>query len=480
MDIEKIFSNLDCKVLQKGESFEFSSIEYDSRKIEKGDIFVAMKGFSTDGNKYIDSAIQKGAICILTDEKNHDVSKYPSVSFYYIKDLRAYLGVICARLYDHPEEKLTIIGVTGTNGKTTSTYILENVLENSSRIGTTNYRVKDKIYTAHNTTPESLDLIKLMDESVKKGVEYFLMEVSSHALALGRVDMLKFDGAIFTNLTQDHLDYHKTFENYFKAKCHLIDLLKENAKISLNVDDKYIKTITSKKVNTFGIHNGDIRGKVINYTTSGMNVQISVNGVEKQFHTKLIGEYNLYNILGVISVLVNLKVDLDYIIQKISVMDCVVGRFELIPNNIGSRIVVDYAHTPDGLENVLKTLKSITDKKVYCLFGAGGNRDKTKRPIMAKVASKYSDFIILTSDNPRMEDPSSILDDIEKGLIEVNYTKYIKIEKREEAIKKAISLLKEGDGLMIAGKGHETYQIIGNVTRYFSDQEEVKKCLQKI
>lgn len=248
MDIEKIFSNLDCKVLQKGESFEFSSIEYDSRKIEKGDIFVAMKGFSTDGNKYIDSAIQKGAICILTDEKNHDVSKYPSVSFYYIKDLRAHLGVICARLYDHPEEKLTIIGVTGTNGKTTSTYILENVLENSSRIGTTNYRVKDKIYTAHNTTPESLDLIKLMDESVKKGVEYFLMEVSSHALALGRVDMLKFDGAIFTNLTQDHLDYHKTFENYFKAKCHLIDLLKENAKISLNVDDKYIKTITSKRL----------------------------------------------------------------------------------------------------------------------------------------------------------------------------------------------------------------------------------------
>lgn len=477
MDIEKYFSNLEYEVLQKGESFEFNSIEYDSRKIQNGNIFVAIKGFSTDGNNYIDSAIKNGAICIFTDKKTHDVQKYPHISFYYIKDLRSHLGVICARLYDHPEKKLKIIGVTGTNGKTTSTYILENVLENSSRIGTTNYRVKDKIYTAHNTTPESLDLIKLMYESVKVGVEYFLMEVSSHALALGRVDMLAFDGAIFTNLTQDHLDYHKTFENYFKAKCHLIDLLKDDAKISLNMDDKYIKTITSKKINTFGIYNGDIRGKVIDYTTSGMNVEVSVNGVKKKFHTKLIGEYNLYNILGVISVLVNLGVNLDYIIQKISIMDCVVGRFELIENSIGARIVVDYAHTPDGLENVLKTLKSITDKKVYCLFGAGGDRDRTKRPIMAEIASKYSDFVIITSDNPRTENPTFILSDIEKGLRGVNY---LKIENRGEAIKKAVSLLKKGDGLMIAGKGHETYQIIGNVTRYFSDKEEVKKCLQKI
>lgn len=473
-----MFENVEYEILQKGKDFVFNSIEYDSRKIQKGDIFVAMKGFSTDGNNYIDKVIKKGAVCILTDEKEHNFSAYKDISFYYIKDLRKHLGVICANLYGHPEKKLKIIGVTGTNGKTTSTYILENILENSSRVGTTNYRVKDKFYEAHNTTPESMDIIKLMSESVKKGVEYFIMEVSSHALALGRVDMLEFDGAIFTNLTQDHLDYHKTFEAYFKAKCHLMDLLKKDAKISLNVDDKYIKTIHSKKAVSFGIKNGEIRGEVLEYTNKGMNILIKVKDEIKKFHTSLIGEYNLYNILGVVSVLINLGIDFNEIVDKISKMKPVVGRFELIENNLNARIVVDYAHTPDGLENVLNTLKNITKGKVYCVFGAGGDRDKTKRPIMGKIATKYCDYLILTSDNPRTEDPLAILSDIEEGIKEQNYTKYIKIEKREEAIKYAISLLKENDGLMIAGKGHETYQIIGTKTRYFSDQEEVKKCLQ--
>lgn len=473
-----MFENVEYEILQKGKDFVFNSIEYDSRKIQKGDIFVAMKGFSTDGNNYIDKAIKNGAVCILTDEKEHNFSAYKDISFYYIKDLRKHLGVICANLYGHPEKKLKIIGVTGTNGKTTSTYILENILENSSRVGTTNYRVKDKFYEAHNTTPESMDIIKLMAESVEKGVEYFIMEVSSHALALGRVDMLEFDGAIFTNLTQDHLDYHKTFEAYFKAKCHLMDFLKKDAKISLNVDDKYIKTIHSKKAVSFGIKNGEIRGEVLEYTNKGMNILIKVKDEIKKFHTSLIGEYNLYNILGVVSVLINLGIDLNEIVDKISKMKPVVGRFELIENDLNARIVVDYAHTPDGLENVLNTLKNITKGKVYCVFGAGGDRDKTKRPIMGKIATKYCDYLILTSDNPRTEDPLAILSDIEEGIKEQNYTKYIKIEKREEAIKYAISLLKENDGLMIAGKGHETYQIIGTKTRYFSDQEEVKKCLQ--
>ena len=473
-----MFENVEYEILQKGKDFVFNSIEYDSRKIQKGDIFVAMKGFSTDGNNYIDKAIKNVHVCILTDEKEHNFSAYKDISFYYIKDLRKHLGVICANPYGHPEKKLKIIGVTGTNGKTTSTYILENILENSSRVGTTNYRVKDKFYEAHNTTPESMDIIKLMAESVEKGVEYFIMEVSSHALALGRVDMLEFDGAIFTNLTQDHLDYHKTFEAYFKAKCHLMDLLKKDAKISLNVDDKYIKTIHSKKAVSFGIKNGEIRGEVLEYTNKGMNILIKVKDEIKKFHTSLIGEYNLYNILGVVSVLINLGIDLNEIVDKISKMKPVVGRFELIENDLNARIVVDYAHTPDGLENVLNTLKNITKGKVYCVFGAGGDRDKTKRPIMGKIATKYCDYLILTSDNPRTEDPLAILSDIEEGIKEQNYTKYIKIEKREEAIKYAISLLKENDGLMIAGKGHETYQIIGTKTRYFSDQEEVKKCLQ--
>lgn len=474
-----MFKGVEYKIIQEINKFEFSSIEYDSRKIKKGDIFVAMKGFNEDGNKYIDSAINNGAVCVLTDNENIDAKMYPNTNIYYVKDLRMNLGKICSNLYQHPQDKLKIIGVTGTNGKTTSTYILENILENSSRIGTTNYRIKDKYYDAKNTTPESMDLIKFMAESVKENVEYFLMEVSSHALSLGRVDMLAFDGAIFTNLTQDHLDYHKTFEEYFNAKCKLIDLLKDNAKISINADDKYLRKIDKKYI-TYGIDNGAIRGKILNYNNKGMEVEINIDNTKKVFQTKLIGKHNLYNILGVISCLTNLGLDVDYIISKISKMDSVIGRFELIDNNIDAKIVVDYAHTPDGLENVLKTLKDITENKLYCIFGAGGDRDKTKRPIMAEISAKYSDYVIITSDNPRTEDPYTILADVEKGLINSHYITYEKIEKREEAIKKAVSLLKSGDSLMIAGKGHETYQIIGKEVRHFSDQEEVKKALLEI
>ena len=474
-----MFENVEYLELQKGEKFEFSSIECDSRKIQKGDIFVAMKGFLVDGNEYIDSAIKNGAVCVITDNENIDFKKYENISFYYVKDLRLKLGTICSNLYNYPQNKLKVIGVTGTNGKTTTTYILENIFPNSARIGTTNYRIKDKFYEAKNTTPESIDIIKFMAQAVKENVEYFFMEVSSHALSLGRVDMLRFDGAIFTNLTQDHLDYHKTFEEYFKAKCKLIDLLKDEAKISINTDDEYVKKI-DRKNNNFGINSGDIRGKVLNYTNKGMKVEVVIGDVVKTFDTKLIGKHNLYNILGVISLLYNMGVDVDYIIEKISAMDSVIGRFELIDNELDAKIVVDYAHTPDGLKNVLSTLKEITENRLICIFGAGGDRDKTKRPLMAEQAGIYSDVVIITSDNPRTEDPIRIIEDVEEGLKKLNYTSYYKIEKREEAIQKGISMLKKGDSLMIAGKGHETYQIIGKEIRHFSDQEEVKKMLKTI
>ncbi|WP_067139827.1 UDP-N-acetylmuramoyl-L-alanyl-D-glutamate--2,6-diaminopimelate ligase [Oceanivirga salmonicida] len=477
-----MFENIKYEVLKKLYEDIYTGIEYDSRKIKKGNIFVAMKGSIVDGKNYISNAIEKGASIVLVDDKNIDISKY-NVNIYYVENLRNNLGKIAANIYNHPEKNLKILGITGTNGKTTTTYILENILPNSSRIGTTNYRILDEYYNANNTTPESLDLIKLMAKSVEKKVEYFIMEVSSHALSMGRVDMLKFDGAIFTNLSQDHLDYHKTLDEYFNAKCRIIDLLKKDAKISINTDDKYVSTIKDltikEKSISFGIETGKIKGKVLEYTNELMKVEIEYNNKKYRLDTKLMGKHNLYNILGVISMLTNLGLDIEYIIDKISKIDAVVGRFELIPNNKNCKIVVDYAHTPDGLENVLRTLKEITKGRVICIFGAGGDRDKTKRPIMAKKAALYSDYIILTSDNPRTENPDEIIDNIEQGLIELAYTNYQKITKRDEAIKMGVLMLKENDSLMIAGKGHEDYQIIGTNKIHFSDKEEVLKNIRK-
>ncbi|WP_156285998.1 UDP-N-acetylmuramoyl-L-alanyl-D-glutamate--2,6-diaminopimelate ligase [Oceanivirga salmonicida] len=472
-----MFENIKYEVLKKLYEDIYTGIEYDSRKIKKGNIFVAMKGSIVDGKNYISNAIEKGASIVLVDDKNIDISKY-NVNIYYVENLRNNLGKIAANIYNHPEKNLKILGITGTNGKTTTTYILENILPNSSRIGTTNYRILDEYYNANNTTPESLDLIKLMAKSVEKKVEYFIMEVSSHALSMGRVDMLEFDGAIFTNLSQDHLDYHKTLDEYFNAKCRIIDLLKKDAKISINTDDKYVSTIKEKSI-SFGIETGKIKGKVLEYTNELMKVEIEYNNKKYRLDTKLMGKHNLYNILGVISMLTNLGLDIEYIIDKISKIDAVVGRFELIPNNKNCKIVVDYAHTPDGLENVLRTLKEITKGRVICIFGAGGDRDKTKRPIMAKKAALYSDYIILTSDNPRTENPDEIIDNIEQGLIELAYTNYQKITKRDEAIKMGVLMLKENDSLMIAGKGHEDYQIIGTNKIHFSDKEEVLKNIRK-
>lgn len=472
-----MFKNVNYEVLQKGIDFEFKSISYDSREITKGDIFVAMKGSIVNGNDYISKAITNGAVAIITDDKNVNTKDYDNISFYYVENLRHHLGTIASNLYGYPQNKLKVIGVTGTNGKTTSTYILESVLENSSRIGTTGYRVLNENMTAKNTTPESLDLIKLMAKSVKLGVEYFFMEVSSHALSMGRVDMLNFDSAIFTNLTQDHLDYHKTIDEYFNAKCKIIGLLKPNAKLCVNIDDKYVKNLNGISISTKD-KNADFYGEILEYTNNGMKVRIKSKSCSKEIVTKLVGEYNLHNILGVVAALTSIGIDFSYILDKISKMDSVVGRFELIENNKDARIVVDYAHTPDGLMNVLSTLKSITKNRLITVFGAGGDRDKTKRPLMAKAASKYSDYIILTSDNPRTEDPSQILKDIEKGLKEINYTNYIVIQDRSSAIKYGVNMLKENDSLIIAGKGHETYQIIGKQTLYFSDKEEVKKSLK--
>ena len=507
--MNEIFRDVEYEILKEGKKFEIKGIEYDSRKIKEDFIFVAMAGNTVDGHNFIQKAIDNGAKIIIT-EKNINISEYKNaddISFILVKNIRKKLGIIASNYYGYPQNKIKIIGITGTNGKTTSSFILENILEKTARIGTTGNRILDEEFETVNTTPESLELIKLIDKSVKKGADYFIMEVSSHALEIGRVDMLKFDSAIFTNLTQDHLDFHKTMENYFNAKKKIFSMLrndKNNGKGIINIDDEHGAKIYSEKNKdnyiSVSIKNeeADILGDILNYTNNGMKVKINLKNYlkkinshfkdkgedyeeEYKFEMGLIGEYNLYNVLGCVASALSFGIKMNDIIKKLETMPAVPGRFETIKNNIEARIVVDFAHTDDGLLNVGKTLKQITDNQVITIFGAGGDRDHEKRPKMAKAAIQFSDYIILTSDNPRTENPINILADIEKGLIDEKYPfdKYLIISDRERAIKHGIKLLKKGDSLLIAGKGHENYQIIGTQKIHFDDRETVRNILEE-
>ena len=507
--MNEIFRDVEYEILKEGKKFEIKGIEYDSRKIKEDFIFVAMAGNTVDGHNFIQKAIDSGAKIIIT-EKNINISEYKNadnVSFVLVKNIRKKLGIIASNYYGYPQNKIKIIGITGTNGKTTSSFILENILEKTARIGTTGNRILDEEFETVNTTPESLELIKLIDKSVKKGADYFIMEVSSHALEIGRVDMLKFDSAIFTNLTQDHLDFHKTIENYFNAKKKIFSMLrndKNNGKGIINIDDEHGAKIYSEKNKdnyiSVSIKNeeADILGDILNYTNNGMKVKINLKNYfkkinshfkdkdeeyeeEYKFEIGLVGEYNLYNVLGCVASALSFGIKMNDIIKKLETMPAVPGRFETIKNNIEARIVVDFAHTDDGLLNVGKTLKQITDNQVITIFGAGGDRDHEKRPKMAKAAIQFSDYIILTSDNPRTENPINILADIEKGLIDEKYPfdKYLIISDRERAIKHGIKLLKKGDSLLIAGKGHENYQIIGTQKIHFDDREAARKILEE-
>lgn len=484
-----IFKNIKYEELYKGKEIEIKGIEYDSRKIKENYMFVAMIGAVVDGHNYIEKAIENGAKVIIVEKKVDytQYKNYENITFIYIENIRKYLGLIASNYYNFPQNKIKIIGITGTNGKTTSSYILENILEKTARIGTTGNRILDEEFETANTTPESLELIKLINKSVEKNVDYFIMEVSSHALEIGRVEMLNFESAIFTNLTQDHLDFHKTMENYFNAKKKIFSMLTNSGKGIINIDDEYGKKIylenNKEKYLTISIKNKEahLYGEILEYTNDGMQIKLinNINKKEYIFNVNLVGEYNLYNILGCVGSCIELGIEVDFIIKKLEKMPSVPGRFETIKNDKNARIVVDFAHTDDGLTNVGKTLKSITKNKIITIFGAGGDRDNKKRPKMAKAASDFSDFIILTSDNPRTENPKQILFEIEEGLIEINYPKekYVIIEDREEAIKYGVNMIQEGDSLLIAGKGHETYQIIGKEKIHFDDREIVKKYL---
>jgi len=478
--LEEILKNIDYIVLNRGENnIKYVNIEYDSRLVKKNGIFIALDGFKLDGHNYIESAIKNGAKCILVSKDVPIIDK--SITYIKIENLRYKLGKIGLNYYGELLDKINLIGITGTNGKTTSTYIIEHILGESSRIGTIEYKVGDEIIEAKNTTPESLDIVKLINKTVCKNIKNMVMEVSSHALELGRVDMLAYDTVIFTNLTQDHLDYHKDMENYYTAKKKLFKLLKKGQKGVINIDDHWGKRLheeLGENIITVGIESKcDIGGKILNYTNHNMSIQINYNNRSYELDVELMGKFNLYNILGSVGAAVALGYEISYIVDRLKTVKKVPGRFETI--NIGQNFmaVVDYAHTEDGLINILESISEFKKNKIITVFGAGGDRDKTKRPKMAIAAAKYSDYVIVTNDNSRTEDPKIIADEVIEGFKNIGYTNYKVIIDREEAIKYAISLTEKNDILLVAGKGHETYQIIGNEKFHFDDREIIKKYI---
>jgi UDP-N-acetylmuramoyl-L-alanyl-D-glutamate--2,6-diaminopimelate ligase len=465
---------------------DVTGIFYDSRKIVKGSVFVAIKGFNVDGHKYITEAISKGVLAvILEDDKAvpDELFLHTETAKILVRDSRQALAEISKGFYKNVSEKIKLIGVTGTKGKTTTSYIIKSILESAGSktglLGTIANYIGDKKISSSLTTPESNDLNELLLEMNNDGCDYVVMEVSSHALALKRVYGLNFSAAVFTNISSDHLDFHKNFENYLSAKKILFDSLSLSAFGVYNVDDKSSPKIIENRVAplySLGMSPGaDFLIKNISYDLSGTYFTIEKDNKSYSITTSLVGEFNAYNAAFAFAVTTLFGIEPSVAINGIKNTPQVPGRFEIV-NRRNKKVIIDYSHNADSLEKTLLAIKNIVKGKhpVYTVFGCGGNRDKTKRPVMGKIASELSDEVFITSDNPRNEEPLEIIKEIEAGITKKNYKV---IEDREEAIKKAISISEPDAIILIAGKGHETYQEIKGVRRHFSDREVAEKYL---
>lgn len=460
------------------------SIEMDSRDVGKGSLFICIEGYTVDGHDYAETAVKNGAVAILA-EKELDVN----VPVVIVKDTKRAMARLADIFYGQPTHHMHLIGVTGTNGKTTTTHIIEEVLNEAKKktglIGTMYIKIADELKTAKNTTPESLTLQKTFYEMMQKDVSHAIMEVSSHALHLGRIHGCDFNVAVFTNLSQDHLDYHESMKDYQFAKGLLFAQLGnrfEHDKIKiavLNEDEeasKEYKKMTAANILTYGIdQQADIMAKDIKMTSKGTQFTLITPMGKRTVTINMVGKFSVYNVLAAVAACLASSIDLETIIKAIESVKGVRGRFELVDVNQEYTVIVDYAHTPDSLENVLQTIKQFAEGHIFCIVGCGGDRDKTKRPLMAKIASQYSDEPIFTSDNPRSEDPLMILKDMEKGVTGLHY--HVN-PNREEAIQYAVKHAKKGDVILIAGKGHETYQQIGDKTFDFDDREIAMKAIK--
>lgn len=480
MKLKALLNGIDYKLVQGQENIEIEGLNYNSREIKDNHVFFCVKGFKTDGHVYVGSAVNNGSKVIVCEDLI-DVDE--SITVIKVEDCRKALALAGSNYYDNPCEKLKLIGITGTNGKTTSAFMMKKVLEEAGfkvgLIGTVANYIGDKMIKTERTTPESLELHKLFNDMVEEKVDYCVMEVSSHSLDLNRVYGIAFSNAIFTNLTQDHLDFHVTMENYFNAKKKLFYMSKNKV---VNIDDSYgdilFDEVKGNKISIAIEKPGDIVASNILDYSSGAKFKLSYNGNNENIELSLPGMYNVYNALGVIGVA--LMEDIDITCIKEGLKKAVVpGRCELVCRdlNLPYEIIVDYAHTPDGLEKILKTAREFTKNRLISVFGCGGDRDKEKRPIMGKIGSDLSDIAIVTSDNPRSEEPIEIINNILKGICKDNY---LVNENRREAIKMALNLAKEGDVIVIAGKGHEDYQVLKDKTIHFDEREIIREIISEI
>ncbi|MFY0603740.1 MAG: UDP-N-acetylmuramoyl-L-alanyl-D-glutamate--2,6-diaminopimelate ligase [Flavobacteriaceae bacterium] len=465
-------------------NISISEIAFDSRKVSANSLFVAQKGLMVDGHKYIDTAIDMGAVAIVCEQLPKQ--KKEKITYIQVEDSNIALAIIASNFFNNPSSKIQLIGVTGTNGKTTIASLLYQLFRNADKkvglLSTVKILVNDVEYPATHTTPDSLTINKYLSEMVAADVAYCFMEVSSHGIHQKRTEGLVFDGGIFTNLSHDHLDYHNTFAEYRDVKKAFFDALPTNAFALTNIDDKNGSIMlqnTKAKKKTYALKSyADYRAKVIEKRLSG--TLINYGGIE--VWTKLIGVFNIYNLLAIISVADLLGLEKLEVLRLVSDLESVSGRFEYVVSDDNITAIVDYAHTPDALRNVLQTINDIrtNNEKLITVVGCGGDRDASKRPKMAHIASQLSNHAIFTSDNPRSENPQSILDEMEKGVAAENYKKTLSVLDRRQAIKTACKLSVSGDIVLIAGKGHETYQEINGVKSHFSDVEEVRNCFKQL
>lgn len=484
MLIKDLLKETEHTVLSGDKNIEISNIVYNSKKVIKGSLFVCIKGFKLDGHDYIVDAVKNGAVAILVEE---ELKNYPEdVVFIKVENTRKVLPQIGSIFYGEPSKDLNVVGITGTNGKTSVSIFVSNILESVKRkvgiIGTIDNRIGNKVLKLDRTTPttpESLDLQYILHEMKKEDAYDVVMEVSSMALELHRVDYCDFKVGVFTNLTQDHLDNHKTMENYKNAKLKLFTRCKYAV---VNADDDVyedILNIATAKIFTFGINNkADLVAKDIEISIYGVKFKVVFKGMEREVFVKVPGLFSVYNALAAMGTCYCLGLSFDEIVKGVSEIKGVRGRFETIPSGKGYSVIVDYAHSPDALENVINTAKEFTDGKITTVFGCGGDRDRTKRPIMGEIAGKLSDYVVITSDNPRTEDPIRILNDVEDGVKKTDCS-YEKIVDRKEAIHLAMDNASIGDVIIIAGKGHETYQILKDEVIDFDDAEVVREHLKE-
>ena len=485
MKLQELIKNIKIKKILNEKDIDITGISYNSKTVKQGEIFVCLKGEHSDGHEFAKMAVENGAVALYC-EKELDID-VPQV---IVESTRHQIADLAAAFYNYPSKKIKLIGVTGTNGKTTVTHLIQRIVEDAQHkcalIGTLGYKLsgKDTYHDAKHTTPQAPELQKTLEMICEQNIDYVAMEVSSHALEQNRVGGCDFDGAVFTNLTQDHLDYHITMNNYFEAKALLFKGLKKGGYAVINNDDEYaqrFKDIVPEgvKIYTYGIKNdADVKAEDIDFSIHGAKFKINAKksaAAHKDVNLQMNGMFSVYNALAALTAGIAMGFDIDVCIKALEETKSVDGRFEIVSKK--PLVIVDYAHTPDGLENVLKAARELTpkDANLVCMFGCGGDRDATKRPKMGKIADENADIVVITSDNPRSEDPQLIISDILAGIKTVNTQKVFVEPDRRTAISMLKNIAKENDVVVLAGKGHEDYQILKDKTIHFDDREEARK-----